>query len=43
MLEDDSHLQLSDNDFEGNQSGSDDSDRNSSENEITISCLSVCF
>ena len=32
-----SHLRLSDNDFGGNQSGDDDSDKNSSEDEITIS------
>ena len=32
-----SHLRLSDNDFGGNHSGDDDSDKNSSEDEITIS------
>ena len=44
MLLDDSHLQLSDNDFKYNQSDGNDNARNWSEGEITISwCLSVCF
>ena len=44
LLEDDSHLRLSDNDFENNQSDDDDCDGNSNEDEIIISwCLSVCF
>ena len=37
LLEDDSHLRLSNNDFEDNQSDNDDGDGNSSEDEITIS------
>ena len=37
LLEDDSHLRLSDNDFKYNQSDGNDSDRNWSEGEITIS------
>ena len=37
MLLDDSHLQLSDNDFKYNQSDGNDSARNWSESEITIS------
>ena len=36
MLLDDSHLRFKDNDFGGNQSGGNDSDRNLSEDEITI-------
>ena len=37
LLEHDSHLRLSDNDFKYNQSDGNDSDRNWSEGEITIS------
>ena len=37
LLEDDSHLRLSNNDFEDNQSDNDDGDGNSSEDEIAIS------
>ena len=37
LLEDDSHLRLSDNDFENNQSDDDDCDGNSNEDEIIIS------
>ena len=37
LLEDDSHLQLSDNDFKNNQSDNDDCDGNLSEDEIKIS------
>ena len=36
LIENDSYLQLSDNDFEGNQSCDDDSGRNLSEDEIII-------
>ena len=43
LLEDDFHHRLKDNDFEGNQSGGNDGEGNSSEDEITISSLSVCF